>query len=235
MPSFAANLSHAVDLALENACKVGLPPLRAGFPKPGAFKPANIDPAKDAADIGDRYREAISVFACELAGILNDKEEAWDVLSDDDRKIIEEMRQRFPRMAVWQMYFPAQKTEYALQSIDRLAKLDAFPGVVNLTRLDGLDTVDVPLSPSPDAFNNCMEYHGTLFVSDFFEVAKCKDPAYAHIQIGLMIAIFEDIRDRTRQLVMKEAEEKPKKRKRRDSDQSNRRPRTRASMALERL
>ncbi|KAG6805344.1 hypothetical protein H0H92_015775, partial [Tricholoma furcatifolium] len=68
--------------------------------------------------------------------------EAWDVLSDDDRKIIEEMRQRFPRMAVWQMYFPTRKTEDALQSIDRLAKLDAFPEVVNLTRLDGLDTVD---------------------------------------------------------------------------------------------
>ncbi|KAG6808380.1 hypothetical protein H0H92_004322, partial [Tricholoma furcatifolium] len=77
---------------------------------------------------------------------------------------------------------------------------------------------------------------GTLFVSDLFEVAKCKDPAYAHIQIGLMIAIFEDIRDRTRQLIGKEAEEKPKKRKRRDfPDQSNKRPRTRASTALERL
>lgn len=71
-------------------------------------------------------------------------------------------------------------------------------------------------------------------MSDLIDVTRCKDPAYAHIHLGLFISIIDDIRDRTRQLIAEEVKSKPAKRKGVAllSD-NNKRPRTRRSVALE--
>lgn len=70
----------------------------------------------------------------------------------------------------------------------------------------------------------------TLFVSDLIDVTRCEDPGYGHIHIGLFMSLIEDACDRTRQLVSKNNR---KKRKHTSLPGPMKRPRTRASIALE--
>lgn len=74
----------------------------------------------------------------------------------------------------------------------------------------------------------------TLFVSDLIDVARCKNPGYGHIHIGLFISIIEDIRDRTHQILLQEAVEKSTTRKCKYAPSENIiSPRTRKRVALE--
>ncbi|KAG6817135.1 hypothetical protein H0H87_012326 [Tephrocybe sp. NHM501043] len=76
----------------------------------------------------------------------------------------------------------------------------------------------------------------TLFFSDSIDIARCKDPGYGHIQIGLYMAILADARDRTLQIISEENKNTPAKRKREAREQeSNKRPRTRAAIAAENM
>ncbi|KAG6897704.1 hypothetical protein C0992_012173 [Termitomyces sp. T32_za158] len=73
----------------------------------------------------------------------------------------------------------------------------------------------------------------TLFISDLIDVARCKDPAYGHVQIGLFLSIIEDVRDRAQQ-ISQEAGAKHAKRKRGSAPfEHSKRPRTRRSVASE--
>ncbi|KAG6828725.1 hypothetical protein H0H87_001069 [Tephrocybe sp. NHM501043] len=411
--SFLTNLSQSVDIALKKASEddIGLPFVNADFPTPRKFRGlVRNAPAKDAKDIADRYRLAISPFACYLASMLSlhptadswatavhmsirivsryqkfypliedyvpeildsyepipgkqyamvDKD-AWSAMNEDERKLLEEMRNKFPKMALWEFFFACPESEDILRNMDRLVAKENFPEIVPLTHVDHWKPTDTPLPPSPDAITTAWETtvlswvgetpvvnagHGTptttaipedhpvrrntrssvaqkpakkgakgvkreksskaslptssaieehqwhnvtipecqrdlstideditvslvqhawsraverdssfivfhcgkferiafrhrgsqtLFISDLIDVAQCKDPAYAHIQIGLFISIIDDIRDRTRQLLSQEAEVKPVKRKRRNQPfESDKRPKTRRSTALE--
>ncbi|KAG6887603.1 hypothetical protein C0995_014082 [Termitomyces sp. Mi166 len=79
--------------------------------------------------------------------------EAWAALSDDDRRLIEEMRRRFPRMAVWQMFFACREAEDALKHLDRLVTMGSFPEITSLTLVEQWTPTDISLATSPDAIN----------------------------------------------------------------------------------
>ncbi|KNZ75774.1 hypothetical protein J132_01619 [Termitomyces sp. J132] len=275
--------------------------------------------------------------------------EAWAVLSDDDRRLLEEMRGRFTRMAVWHMFFACREAEDVLKHLDRLLDKQNFPEITLLTQVEKWAPTDIPLAASPDAVDTAwgttvsswvssfavrkndpapptsnpplrrsnrhpprakleqsLEKTGrkskqiisrssklhwptvtipnqkrdmdvidedmttsliqhawtraverdssfivlhcgtferiafrhrssqTLILSDLIDVTNCKDPAYAHLQIGLIISIIDDIRDRTRQIIAQEGKSKSAKRKGRAlCSENNKRPRTRRSVALE--
>ncbi|KAG6877268.1 hypothetical protein C0992_010402 [Termitomyces sp. T32_za158] len=277
--------------------------------------------------------------------------EAWAVLSDDERRLLEEMRRRFTRMAVWQMFFACREAEDALKNLDRLLSMEKFPEITPLTLVKQWSPIDMPLAASPDAINTAwgtslsswvpasvqtdvltpsicgtqplrrstrlfpraklgqlsqktprepkqttsfsstgskhwpsvtllarkrdltvvdedmatsiiqhawaraverdssfIVFHcgtleriafrhrssQTLILSDLIDIAHCKNPAYAHIHLGLFISIIDDIRDRTRQLLAQEDKSKPAKRQGGVLLSENiKRPRTRLSVSLE--
>ncbi|KAG6885893.1 hypothetical protein C0993_008412 [Termitomyces sp. T159_Od127] len=79
--------------------------------------------------------------------------EAWAVLSGDDRRLLEEMRRRFPRMAVWQMFFACRETEDAFKNLDRLLFMKRFPEIIPSTLVKQWTPIDIPLAASPDPIN----------------------------------------------------------------------------------
>ncbi|KAG6887268.1 hypothetical protein C0992_013063 [Termitomyces sp. T32_za158] len=79
--------------------------------------------------------------------------EAWSVLSDDDRRLLEEMRKRFTRMAVWQTFFSCREAEDALKNLDRLLFTEKFPEFTPMTLVKQWSPIDIPLAASPDAIN----------------------------------------------------------------------------------
>ncbi|KAG6874895.1 hypothetical protein C0992_006065 [Termitomyces sp. T32_za158] len=282
--------------------------------------------------------------------------DAWAVLSGDERRLLEEMRRRFTRMAVWQMFFACREAEDALKNLDRLLSMEEFPEVTPLTVVKQWMPIDIPLAAPPDAINTAwgttlsswvsasvpetevtpappigdaqslrrsirlcsrakleqslketkkkpkqttspstielkslwptvtittrkrdlaafdedmatsliqhawtraverdssfIVFHcgtferiafrhrssQTLILSDLIDVIHCKDPAYAHIHLGLFISIIDDIRDRTCQLIAKEVKSKPAKRKGVALfSERKKHPRTRRSVALEEM
>ncbi|KAG6878278.1 hypothetical protein C0993_009636 [Termitomyces sp. T159_Od127] len=77
----------------------------------------------------------------------------WEALSDAKRKQLEEMRQRFPWMGIWQMFFICQEAQDALKDIDRLVVMESFPEIVPSTLLDHESFANISMDFSPDAIN----------------------------------------------------------------------------------
>ncbi|KAG6894454.1 hypothetical protein C0992_006037, partial [Termitomyces sp. T32_za158] len=189
--------------------------------------------------------------------------DAWAVLSGDERRLLEEMRRRFTRMAVWQMFFACREAEDALKNLDRLLSMEEFPEVTPLTLVKQWSPIDIPLAASPDAINTAWgtslsswvpasvqtdailapSIGGTQHLrrsarlsprAKLGQSPKKTDPAYSHIHLGLFISMIDDIRDRTRQLIAQEAKSKPGKRKGLVLlSEDSKRPRTRQSVARE--
>ncbi|KAG6902031.1 hypothetical protein C0995_005364 [Termitomyces sp. Mi166 len=83
--------------------------------------------------------------------------DAWEALSDDDRKDLEDMRKKFPSMALWQMFFPRQETEDMLKDISALANMDTFPEINPLTVLKRWPLNDASFTLPPDAVKTSWE------------------------------------------------------------------------------
>ncbi|KAG6898436.1 hypothetical protein C0993_006874 [Termitomyces sp. T159_Od127] len=78
-------------------------------------------------------------------------QDAWEVLSDDDRRDLEAMRKKFPGMALWQMFFPHMEIEDMLKNISGLADMDVFPEITPLTVVTHWPSNDAPFTLSPDS------------------------------------------------------------------------------------
>ncbi|KAG5351929.1 hypothetical protein C0989_004476 [Termitomyces sp. Mn162] len=102
----------------------------------------------------------------EKAYAMVDKE-AWAALSDDDRRLLEEMRARFTRMAVWQMFFACREAEDALKYLDRLLDMENFPEITLLTQVEEWAPTDTPLAASPDAVDTAWGTTVSSWVSEF--------------------------------------------------------------------
>ncbi|KAG6824788.1 hypothetical protein H0H92_005828, partial [Tricholoma furcatifolium] len=57
------------------------------------------------------------------------EEEAWKVLSDDERLLLREVKQRFPRIALWHFYFASPEAEHALKCMNSLTSMERLPSV----------------------------------------------------------------------------------------------------------
>ncbi|KAG6910058.1 hypothetical protein DXG01_013504 [Tephrocybe rancida] len=79
--------------------------------------------------------------------------DAWDALSDLQRTYLRHIREKFPVVAVWQMFFAHLDAEDALKSLDRLAGMDSFPEILPLALVERWPPQNGPLSHSPDAVN----------------------------------------------------------------------------------
>ncbi|KAG5724599.1 hypothetical protein E4T56_gene4007 [Termitomyces sp. T112] len=77
--------------------------------------------------------------------------DAWNAMSDAERTLIRQARERFPFLAVWQFFFACDKAENALKDVDNLVALGTFPQKIPLTMLSDYAPNDIELSSYPDA------------------------------------------------------------------------------------
>ncbi|KAG6910046.1 hypothetical protein DXG01_013492 [Tephrocybe rancida] len=80
------------------------------------------------------------------------EKDAWDALSDDDRTLLAEMKERFPKMAVWQIYYSSQEARNALKNIGHFFNMASFPEILPSTITDR-PLANASLDPPPDAID----------------------------------------------------------------------------------
>ncbi|KAG6828557.1 hypothetical protein H0H92_007582 [Tricholoma furcatifolium] len=78
-------------------------------------------------------------------------EPAWDALSNEERLLLQEVTERFPCMAPWQIFFVCPDTERALQRMNNLATMENFPAASPGISIAQYAPVDTQSSTSPDA------------------------------------------------------------------------------------
>ncbi|KAG6817137.1 hypothetical protein H0H87_012328 [Tephrocybe sp. NHM501043] len=78
-------------------------------------------------------------------------EGAWNAMSDAERGNLTNIRERFPKLAVFDFLPPSQEAQEALKDMGRLVDIEIFPEIIPHTVVDSWIIADTPLKPSPDA------------------------------------------------------------------------------------
>lgn len=74
-------------------------------------------------------------------------------MNEAKRDELRQVQQKFPLLAVWQMFFVCREAENALKHLDNLVSKDTFPHTAPLTQAPGYRPAVIDLPPSPDATN----------------------------------------------------------------------------------
>ncbi|KAF5386093.1 hypothetical protein D9615_002183 [Tricholomella constricta] len=81
------------------------------------------------------------------------EKEAWNSMNETTKEGLKQARQKFPVLAVWQMFFFSCEVEDALKDMEKLADMDAFRSTTFLTVAPGCYPANIGLPQSPDAIS----------------------------------------------------------------------------------
>ncbi|KAG6806424.1 hypothetical protein H0H92_011401 [Tricholoma furcatifolium] len=101
------------------------------------------------------------------------EEEAWKVLSDDERLLLREVKQRFPRIALWHFYFASPEAEHALKCMNSLTSMERLPSVALVISTPQDAPIDTQFSMPLDADNTTL---GTSLFSAASATKTVKTP-----------------------------------------------------------
>ncbi|GLB43209.1 hypothetical protein LshimejAT787_1301100 [Lyophyllum shimeji] len=94
-------------------------------------------------------------------------EDTWNSMDQARQDDLKQVMERFPLLAVWQMFFVCREAEDALNYMSKLARTDAFPHCTFLTSAAGHVPADIDLPRYPDALNTAWSSSLSSFTSGY--------------------------------------------------------------------